>query len=72
MEDIIDLIATGSSASDVSDKIKDVLYAKAAERIDMARPLVAQGMFGEDGETSEFEEGEEIEYDNTYDGEDQE
>jgi hypothetical protein len=72
MEDIIDLIATGSSASEVSDKIKDVLYAKAAERIDAARPLVAQGMFGENGENSEFEEGEEIEDGETDEGEDQE
>jgi hypothetical protein len=72
MEDIIDLIATGSAASDVSDKIKEVLYAKAAERIDATKPLVAQGMFGEDGETSEFEDGEEIEDEETYGGEDQE
>jgi hypothetical protein len=63
MEDIIDLIATGSAASDVSDKIKEILYAKSAERIDLARPLVAQGMFGE--QESEYEEGEEIEVDDT-------
>ena len=63
MEDIIDLIATGSAASDVSDKIKEILYAKSAERIDLARPLVAQGMFGE--QESEYEEGEEIEVDET-------
>ena len=63
MEDIIDLIATGSAASDVSDKIKEILYAKSAERIDLTRPLVAQGMFGE--QESEYEEGEEIEVDDT-------
>ena len=63
MEDIIDLIATGSAASDVSDKIKEILYAKSAERIDLARPLVAQGMFGE--QESEYEEGEEIDVDDT-------
>ena len=63
MEDIIDLIATGSAASDVSDKIKEILYAKSAERIDLARPLGAQGMFGE--QESEYEEGEEIEVDDT-------
>jgi hypothetical protein len=46
MEELIDLIATDSSASDVSDKIKELLYAKAAERVDSARPLVASSMFG--------------------------
>jgi hypothetical protein len=63
MEDIIDLIATGSAASDVSDKIKELLYAKSAERIDLARPIVAQSMFGE--QDAEYEEGEEIEVDET-------
>jgi hypothetical protein len=47
MEDVIDLIAINSSASDVSDKIKEILFSKAAERIDAARPYVAADMFGE-------------------------
>ena len=34
MEELVDLIATDASASDVSDKIKDALMAKAATRID--------------------------------------
>ena len=46
MEELIDLIATDSSASEISDKIKDVLFAKAAERVDAAQPLVATSMFG--------------------------
>ena len=54
MEELIDLIATDSSASQVTDKIKDLLFAKAAERVDGARPYVASAMFGgedtEDGE----------------------
>jgi len=48
MEELIDLIATDSSASDITDTIKDLLYAKAAERIDNARPHVASAMFGEE------------------------
>jgi len=48
MEDIIDLIATDASASEVSDKIKDLLYTKSAERLDMARPLVASSVFGDE------------------------
>jgi len=49
MEDLIDLIATDASASDIRDKIHDVLYSKAAERIELAKPYVASTMFGEGG-----------------------
>ena len=56
MDNIIDLIATDSSASDVSDAIKSALFAKAAERIDAARPLVAASMFGDELEVEEPEE----------------
>jgi hypothetical protein len=51
MEELIDLIATDSSPSEVSDKIKDLLFVKAAERIDGAKPYVASSLFGgENGE----------------------
>ena len=50
MEDVIDLIATGASPSEVSDKMKELLYAKAAERVDIARPYVANAMFGQEFE----------------------
>lgn len=56
MDNIIDLIATDSSASDVSDAIKSALFAKAAERIDAARPIVAASMFGDEYEVEETEE----------------
>jgi len=46
MEDVIDLIATDSSASEISDKIKDILYSKAAERIDSLRPVISNSIFG--------------------------
>jgi hypothetical protein len=48
MEDLIDLIATDASASDVRDKIHDILYSKAAERVEVAKPYIASSMFGED------------------------
>ena len=54
MEELVDLIATDASASDVSDKIKDALMAKAAARIDALRPDVASTVF--DGEAPEDEE----------------
>ena len=46
MEDLVDLIATDASASDISDKIKERLYAKASEYIDAARPIVGADVFG--------------------------
>ena len=54
MEELVDLIATDASASDVSDKIKDALMAKAAARIDALKPEVAASAF--DAEESEEEE----------------
>ena len=58
MEDVIDLIATGGSPSDISDKMKELLYAKAAERVDIARPYVANAMFGQEFEYPEVDETE--------------
>ena len=55
MEELVDLIATDASASDVSDKIKDALMAKAAARLDAFKPEVASTVF--DGEVPEEEEG---------------
>ena len=61
MEELVDLIATDASASDVSDKIKDALMAKAAARIDAFRPEIASTVF--DGEVPEEEEVvDELEY----------
>ena len=48
MEEIVNLIATDSSASKISDSIKNVLFAKASEKIDSLKPVVAGTMFGED------------------------
>ena len=54
MEELVDLIATDASASDVSDKIKDALMTKAAARIDALKPNVASSVF--DAEVPEEEE----------------
>ena len=53
MEELVDLIATDASASDVSDKIKDALMAKAAARIDALKPEVASSVFDEVPEEEE-------------------
>ena len=54
MEEIVDLIVTDSSPSDISDKIKDVLLAKSAERIEAERSNVGASMF-DDSEVDEVE-----------------
>lgn len=67
MEDLVDLIATDASASDISDKIKERLYAKAAEYVDAARPEVAASLFG--GDAPEAESDLEVEDETTIEPE---
>ena len=45
MDDLLDMIASDESAVNISDKIKDLLFAKASEKIDEVRPTVAMSMF---------------------------
>ena len=60
MEEIVDLIVTDSSPNDISDKIKDVLLSKSAERIESQRPNISASMFDEpEVETEPQEEPEE-------------
>ena len=44
----MDMIAADDSASQVSDKIKDILYGKSSQRVDEYRPAVASGVFNSD------------------------
>jgi len=55
MVEIVNLIGSDASASEISDKIKDALYARAAQRIDVVRPTVGASMFG-DNQSSEEQE----------------
>ena len=55
MEELIDLIATDGSPSEISDVVKQLLYTKSAEKVDSVRPEIAALMFG-DNETSGDEE----------------
>ena len=56
MDDILDLIATDQKASDVTDKIKDILYTKAAERVDASKSATAAAMFNPPSEEPEVEQ----------------
>tara|TARA_B100000029_G_scaffold273109_1_gene267880 strand:+ start:760 stop:1002 length:243 start_codon:yes stop_codon:yes gene_type:complete len=46
--DLMDMMASDESPSGISDKIKDILFNKSAEKIDAIRPDVANNMFGQD------------------------
>ena len=60
MEELLDLMVTDESPSQISDKIKDILFAKSAERVEASRPFVADSLFGDDTEI-----GDEIEDETT-------
>lgn len=70
MDDLIDMIISNESPSEISDKIKDLLMQKSAENIDIVRPVVANSMFGNteddievDGEYEEEQDEDEEEQD---------
>jgi len=44
----MDMMVDDASSSAISDKIKEILYAKTAEKVDAARPLVGAGLFGDE------------------------
>lgn len=42
----MDMIANGDSPSQISDQIKNLLFVKAAEKVDQFKPEVASSLFG--------------------------
>ena len=50
----MDMIAADDSASQVSDKIKDILYAKSSERVYGYKPNVANSLFGDQESADEI------------------
>ena len=51
----MDMITTDESPSQISDKIKDLLFAKTAERVDAFKPYVADSLFGSEESEEEIE-----------------
>jgi hypothetical protein len=47
-EQFVDLVLQDSPAHEISDAIKDILYAKSAERLEAGRPVVAADLFGDE------------------------
>ena len=52
MTNILDLIASDESSNEISNAIKDALYAKSSEKIDSLKPSISSNMF-DDPETEE-------------------
>ena len=74
----MDMMVDDASSAAISDKIKEILYTKSAEKIDAARPLVGAELFGdevpevEDEPTDETEVTSELETEEEPQEEDQE
>ena len=45
MDELMDLLVQDASASQVSDNIKNILFAKSAEKIETLKPQVANSVF---------------------------
>ena len=43
----MDMMTTDESPSQISDKIKEILFNKSAESVDAFKPDVANGVFGD-------------------------
>ena len=55
MNDFLDMVVDDESPSQISDEIKNLLFVKAAERVDFFRQEVANDMF-ENPEVDDTEE----------------
>jgi len=50
MDDLVDLMIDNESPTDISDRIKELLYAKSSDSVEGLRPSVAAGLFGDNTE----------------------
>ena len=47
-QELMDMIIADESPSTISDRIKDMLFAKSADRVDNFKPAVAADTFGDE------------------------
>ena len=59
--ELMDMITKDESPSQISDRIKDMLFTKSAERIDAFKPEVANSLFGDQEVEDEVEDETETE-----------
>ena len=71
----MDMMTTDESPSQISDKIKEILFNKSAERVDAFKTDVANGVFGdvdvEDDEELDDEVVDEVEVEDEVETEDE-
>ena len=58
MDELMNLIIADESPSEISDSIKNQLFAKAGTRVDAVKPAVANAMLGYEIETEDDVEAE--------------
>ena len=68
MEELMDLMVNDESPSQISDKIKDMLYSKSADKISGIRPDVASQLFDNDVDLDNPETEAELEGDIELEG----
>lgn len=61
MDDLVDMIVSDGSPSQISDAIKNILFAKSTERVNAATPYVASSLFGEE-DTETYEDDDEDDF----------
>ena len=61
--ELMDMITKDESPSQISDRIKDMLYAKSAEKVDAYKPVAANAVFGDQEVETETETEVEAEVD---------
>ena len=54
-DELMDMIIADKSPSQVSDKIKDILFSKSAEKVDAFKPQVATNSFNAQEPEAEVE-----------------
>ena len=48
--ELMDMIIADKSPSQISDRIKDMLFAKTADKVDSLKPEIAASLFGQQDE----------------------
>ena len=57
-DELMDMIINDESPSQISDKMKELLFAKSAEKVETARPVVANSLFGDQEVEDEIDDEE--------------
>ena len=57
-DELMDMIINDESPSQISDKMKELLFAKSAEKVETARPVVANSLFGDQEAEDEIDDEE--------------